>query len=228
MPIAHRATTVTGVYTNPGANQIVATAPAGIEDGDILLAFVRLYLSPGPPSVTPPAGWTSIASYTLTTPRRFEVFWKRASGESGDYTFSTSAATLGAVVISAFSGCLASGSPIDVYSNTDYVTNNSTMRAGSVTTTVADAMLWAAGSANSSTAFTPPSGTTEIADSYTASNWTAGVSAAYVAQAAAGASGDKDFGVSATTTVKHAFLVALKPAVAGSSLALLNHYLLGG
>lgn len=70
------------------------TAPAGIVDGDILLFALIMGADPSAPTPTPPAGVSllsgpsdardvSAAGFTVT--RR--LYWKLASSESGDYTF---------------------------------------------------------------------------------------------------------------------------------------------
>ena len=167
-----------------------------------------------PPSGTPPtpalpAGFTLIDS-TVVAQGGFEgdfrVAWKRAAGESGSYTVThASAATQG--VINVYSNCIATGSPIDVYSKdfeTDPTSDGATATAGSVTTTIPDTKLLFVGhNWTNSGALSPPTGFTERFDGliYTADK----------AQAAAGATGAVSHGTgNASNHPWAAFLIALK------------------
>ena len=63
---------------------ITVSAPAGIQDGDVLVA---LGSAPnGGSAVTPPSGFT-VRLYDATPDPTFYVFTKTASSESGNYTF---------------------------------------------------------------------------------------------------------------------------------------------
>lgn len=199
--------------------------PSGVVNDDIMLWSVAVLDDGGAAAITNPSGWTLVGTWNPAGYLMGRLYWKRAASEGANYsvTCSGSGTVYGLNVIGAFSGCLTSGSPIDVYSNTAYDTSNTTVRCGSVTTTVTDAMLVAIGQMlnGSANPFSPPSGMTEGVD--------ANLNAlAYVLQASAGASGTKDFVASVSDGNKHGWLVALKPAAAaGLSIPLLNHLLLG-
>lgn len=195
-------------------SSLVVAAPASIQNGDILVAFAAVYKYLAvPEDINLPSGFTEI-DVNDTTYTHQTVGWKRASSESGDYTFSCTSGSEGVAGIVVLRGCLASGSPVDVYSDTAYTTNNTTVRAASVTTTIANTMLVAVGYALRNTSFSPPAGMSEAFDHSDAANLTA--SAAYVTQTASGASGDKDFTIGTSGGTKHAFLVAFEPDSAGN------------
>jgi len=202
--------------TTAGATtSIVVTAPANIQNGDILVAFGASY-SDGP-DISLPSGFTTIATQYDDKDIYCRVIgWKRASSESGNYTFSVLPSSINGAGIIVLRGCLASGSPVDVYSNTNYTTSNTTLRAASVTTTVANTMLVAAGMLKADTSFTPPSGMTEAYDAATGGAFGIAITAAYATQASSGASGNKDFTAGTSSSYKHAFLVAFKPDSAGN------------
>jgi hypothetical protein len=128
------------VMGNGPASTITITAPAGIQDGDILVA----YLSGGYDVATPAlAGWTEkVHGGDGNYGGAIHVLWKRASSESGNYVFTNidhGAAVVGA--IAAFSGAIASGDPIDaiqVYYNT---TSSTTVATTSTTTTSANTLV---------------------------------------------------------------------------------------
>ena len=191
-------------------------APAGVVDGDIiLLSLFQLHGSESVPAATFPAGFTIIDS-TLVNDGfgfygAFNLAWKRASGEGSSYTITHATGNTQAVV-AAYSGCVASGSPIDAYStNPQNNTNTSGVpgagRANSVTTTVANTKLvfwqhnW-----DASTTLTPPTGFTERYDHLT-----------YFADkdnAPIGATGNVDQS-QASSSPSSLWLIALKPAAGG-------------
>lgn len=199
-------------YISYGSS-IVVTAPASIQNNDILVAFAAIYkYGAGTVDVNLPSGFTEVAVHDTTNLHQ-AIGWKRASSESGDYTFSCTSGSEGAAGIVVLRGCLASGGPVDAYSNTEYTTNDTTLRAASVTTTVANTMLVAAGFVLAKTSFSPPTGMSEAFD-LQAVNLT--TTAAYVVQASSGASGNKDFTIGTSSKTKHAFLVAFEPEVSGN------------
>lgn len=205
---------VSSVYSE--STSITVTAPASIQDNDILVAFARNDVSDST-SLSLPTGFTSIATQSSSDykrTQRYVIGWKRASSESGDYAFGqtgTDPVAYAAIIV--LRGCLASGSPVDVYSNTAYTTSNTTIRAASVTTTVANTMLVAAGGTYGVSDFTPPTGMTERLD---VGSGGCEISMATVEQASTGASGAKDFTYGSSQVSKHAFLVAFKPDSAGN------------
>lgn len=233
MAIAYRAV---ASANNTGTATLTIDMPAGTVDNDIMLALIVATDSDGIPSISAPAGWTEIASNTIGTSTRLSAFWKRASSEGASYEFTMSGTASGKYqngCILSYSGCAVTGSPINAFSTVGYLTSNTTLRAGGVTTTYAGVMLVFLGgtySAPGETA-TPPSGMSERFDSSPAGVVVHGYGAD-VTQAAAGASGDKDATLSGTNAVKHAFLIALVPNVAPGTPTLsspedLGHFTLG-
>lgn len=73
----------TSSASNWGGNSVTVTAPSGIQNGDVLLAFVGSLDNAG---MTPPSGFTLIISQTNAT-RSIYCYYKVASSESGNYTF---------------------------------------------------------------------------------------------------------------------------------------------
>lgn len=108
MAIAFRSAT-----RNTGASGgITLAAPSGISDGDILVAFVLAYnLSP---DVTI-SGFT-LANRTNLNGYQLATLWKRASSESGSYAVGASGSEWTEAILACYSGCVASGSPIDAAS----------------------------------------------------------------------------------------------------------------
>ncbi len=204
------------IATNSSTTASVAvSAPSGLTDGDILVASVHAYSGMGNISdITAPAGWTQVVEEAFSTSHHHALFWKRALSESGTYTFSESNASGMEASVTAFSGCIASGSPVDVYSDTQYTTSNTSIKAATMTTTAdGDAILWFGWSYSGMTniTVTAPSGFTERADFANADT-----NAHYICtmvQASAGATGSMDGTLSDSVTDKHAMAVALKAAI---------------
>jgi hypothetical protein len=185
-------------------------APTGVEDGDILLALVAAKQTTGVPTITAPAGWTEIATHSIYDRSRESIYWKRAASEGASYTWSHdgSAGQTTQVSIAAYSGAVGSGSPVNIYSNTAYITEDTTLRGSGITPTVQPVMLVMLAEIYANHTVTPPAGMTEREDSYDAD-------IGYVQYVAdvrlttTDATGDKDATLSGSDVRKHAFLVAL-------------------
>lgn len=195
---------------------LTITAPAGITDGDILVAVVWAWEYRGlVTDLSLPNGWATW--YTGDFGKYYgKIAWKRASSESGDYTFTVNAGNSLFIFgqIAAFSGRVASGDPLDVGSNTAYITNNATVRGAGVTIATAGSDLVYVGFAetNGSASLATPSGMTSRRSDDWSGDYTA-METASLDNQSTGATGDKDGTANAATATKHAFLVALKPAV---------------
>ena len=187
----------------------IVDKPTGTVDGDIMVvAFFAGYSSSNPPDIvfTEPAGWTQIGTTTAVTQGgggfsgKMWVGWKRASSEGADYTFTHSTSYATQAVIASYSGCLASGSPVDVFTQNSGLTTTST--GLSVTTTVANTMLlYVAHNWTGSTA-AAPSGMTERFDGL--------INVDDEARASAGATSNRTQTIA--DPVWQAYMVALKPA----------------
>lgn len=91
----------------------IIPAPVGIQDSDLLV--IPFYIDTQPP--TPPPGF---AAFTNLGPLAYPVnnsdlwaWWKRASGESGNYTITHNATFTNAVML-VYRNAIGSGSPEDV------------------------------------------------------------------------------------------------------------------
>jgi hypothetical protein len=85
-----------------------------------------------------PAGFTKWAGDHSSTDYRFDVGWKRASGESGDYTFGGgSGCTAIIAAISVYRNCVITGDPSDIYNLSAYNTANTNVRGSGFSSNVA-------------------------------------------------------------------------------------------
>lgn len=225
MAVAFRSAT-TVAYAS-GVNTVL-TPPTGLANGDILLATVSIGAQTTAPTVTPPAGFTQIGTTTsITDPGGFNVktgvYWKRAASESGNYTFtSTTASRTGTMM--AFSGCVTSGSPVDV-SSQNTGTGTTLTGTGVTTTNAADGLVYLSQNWGDVTG-SDPTGFTAIAN-------TAIARTSWKLLSASGATGNITATPSGSKTGNPwaVFMVALLPAgggVANTLTAALGTFSLSG
>ena len=205
-----------------GEEFVVVTAPSGIEDNHILVALMVSWKDTSDQTHTLPSGFTTWYSRRCTGAHGsyllWTLAWKRASSDSGNYTFTGSSGIAEVYAgISVYSGRIATGDPLDVGSSTTYETEDTTVRAASVTIATAGSdLVWAAWSeTDSSPSMTCPSGMT----SRISRDWTeiwSSLEFADLLNQSAGSTGDKDGTCDSFTGRKHACLVALKPAATGN------------
>jgi len=186
---------------------VTVPAPAEIQDGDILVAYIAAYRTTGaaPGAIVYPSGWQNNDDTLTGSYYRDSSAWKRASGETGDYTFtSTSAAQMVAGIV-VLRDRLGVGDPRNNYSETAYIVNNTTLRAPTYTPAVAPAnvdIVWAGFYYNATTR------STTVPTDYTAAwNQETAVLAVRMATRAdfSGATvADTDSTMGASGSVKHA------------------------
>lgn len=191
---------------------VAITAPTGILNDDILICVISSYRSTSavPGTITAPAGWTQLGAVLKSTYYRFAMFWKRANSESGNYTFTSTSATQMQGAIGLYRGAFLTGDPSDVFSNTAYTTSNTTVRAATITPNVPYGILVWGGwyYLNGTISLSAPSG---MSSRQSQTNTRNVVTLADLGYSTVGASGSKDGTAGANATVKHAFMVALKP-----------------
>ena len=113
--------------------------PTGTVDGDFLLAAITV----GAPdqTVTAPAGWTQIGStVTITGRNNLQIYYKRASSEGTDWTWTHSYSVSGGAVWR-LTGVVASGDPQDATLNSTTVEYGPTGITNSSITTGTDGAL---------------------------------------------------------------------------------------
>lgn len=200
------------------------TAPAGLANGDILVAgFVAVASSS--PAITPPAGFTEVTGSpaTFSKPGEVEfkthVYWKLAAGESGSYLFTHASAGTEAVLIAIQSADATPINPnpvIAVGDGTDGLGNILTV--GGLTTANNNSLVLFFGTAwDAAGPSAPPSGTTPT---FTEMYDPGGVF--YVATgvlATAGATGGKSISTpNGTSQPWSAILVAIENDTAGAAV----------
>lgn len=194
----------------------VVPAPAGLAADDIVL--VSLYKENGA-AVTAPAGFTAVATPPSTPtvePQWHYLFWKRATAsEPASYSFTWTGSTYRAAVAHRYTGCVTSGSPVDVVNTAARDSDATVTPAVAVTTTGDNRLLVWAASSFDNVPWTAPTG-------YTLRAPTSGTFVLAVAtkpQTAAGASGSVTGTQTVSSNSQTAWLLALLPAAAAAPTA---------
>lgn len=197
--------------------------PTGTAENDILFAVVKRLTANTWSTV--PTGWTLLASDDDAGSTTSVDLYYRVAGasEGASYQWIQSGASRCGGSIYAFRSDFNTSNPIDVFSDTSYETSDTIVRGASMTTSAAnEALIFFAtvqgSSAVTFTQATVPTTFSEHNDTGSANSrfWR---SVASVVWSSSGATGTMDATASATTTSKHAFVVALNPAAAGGGSA---------
>lgn len=205
-------------YNNASSASAVVIKPAGTVNDDIMFAVVMRNTAAAPTTV--PAGWALLGSHVNGVYQQ-RLYWKLAAGEGANYTWSWAAAAKTAITIAAYRGGFDIGNPIDVISNTEFVTTpNTTVRAASMNVAAPNSSLFWFGTLYSTAVRTwtkPAIPTTGWVENYDGGATTSDFSRTIdsMVWAGSGATGNMDGTVvTGGTTVKHAFAVALRPVPA--------------
>lgn len=207
------------ITTYASRTNTTCTAPTGIQDGDILFIWFISATNPEAPDPTPPSGFASVPGYTVidVTQSSFNAeayqYYKVASGESGDYTVTHTAAS-SQCMMAAISGADTS-SPFTPAPTENNGTGGTSTALG-LTTSNNDSLVMFVGFDWGDTAnnLTAPSGSTPT---FTEAEDTAISYMATGVLASAGATGDKTMTNNSTTGAPWgASLVAFNAASAST------------
>lgn len=110
-PAFRQISSVSGATRN---GTVTITKPTGTVNDDIMVCFFYVETDN---AVTHPDGWSdafeTVDNNGATYAHRLYVYWKRASGEGADYTFTWTGNVWQEAIIVSYSGCITTGSPID-------------------------------------------------------------------------------------------------------------------
>jgi hypothetical protein len=193
----------TTALTYDASAAVVVAKPANVAAGHLLIAPFDYDQAQEP--ISGPSGWTEIGTrrrHGTTGLYKLSLWYKIAgASEPANYTWSQNAAGGGcAAAIGAYSG-VDQTTPVDVVNSASNTTSNPTVT--SITTTVANTLLFFACADETGGTYTPPSGMTERFDIF-------GCTAADKTQTASGATGDVS--ITHGTDQTAAFLAAFRPA----------------
>src|SRR5204863_474874 len=187
------------------ATSLAISRPSGTLANDVMVASITSRTGSGTPTISAPAGWTLIVSTpdsgnNLTT----ATYWKvagTAGADPGPYTFTVSSSRV--------AGGISAYSNVDTTNPINASGGQASSSAPSITTTVANTMLVACFGRAGGSAIGAPTGTSERFHAETSSSTNAASESADVAQASAGATGQK---ASTGNTANIGQLIALAPA----------------
>lgn len=199
---------------------VTCNKPTNTADWDIMFAVINTYTNWANYYIDAvPAWWTEIARQDETaTYQKYYLYYKVASSEWANYTWETDNSTNIRVTISSYRWAFNTSDPIDAVSSTQYITNNSTIRAASFNVAAVNSPLVFIGCERnqSSASFTRPStnpDSSRIEDFYwwetTSDFWNTFCSMVWDGS---WATGTIDATSANTTTQKHAFAVSLNPS----------------
>jgi len=220
---AHAAISYIGSVTDDSNNDEASlTVPASVQTDDVLLVQITIRNRNGSDGVTTPSGWTLIASQDRDDNVLQSLYYRVATagnaGTSYTWDFDGNGNRRYVVGMSVFRG-VDTSNPID-QQNSQTGMSFSSITAPSVTTTAANAMLVAFYTLEAGDqSFSPGLGMSEAYDEEENNN-NNGISSmmAYVLQASAGASGDKQATASKSNDDAIGHLVALNEGNSGTSL----------
>jgi MSHA biogenesis protein MshQ len=214
-PVAAAVSFVSSASSDSGGSDTSALTipvPPGTSPGDLLVAHIAVRGGSGTTVAPTAAGWAAVFAAPADAGTKLrQVTYVRVAGsaESATYTWTVTPGARAAGAIAAFRG-VDTDQPVNASSSRSNA-SSTTITIDPVTTTVNDTLLVALYSTARATTHTRPAGMTEAYDASTQAgpNGVA-VSAAYVAQNAAGSSGSKT-ATAADAEQNIGQMIALKP-----------------
>lgn len=193
--------------SNAASTSIVVPAPANLQDGDVMITCIDS--NDGPSAITTLAGWTQINKVTTANGNisaEMATYYKVASSESGNYTWTTASSTRNSAALSVFRGVKTTA--VVNTSAAQTTASSATQTAPTITPTVDNCMLVFCVSSDATGAYTytPPTGYTEAVDIGSAS----AMEIAYKLQTTAAATGAVSATCS-TASTSGGFHIALTP-----------------
>lgn len=199
---------VTSASGATAATSVTVTRPAGLAEGDVLIA--QITADSAPTISAAPAGWSTVVAPLSTYGARVFVYYKvvGTATEPASYTWTLSSAQKWNAAISSYSG-VDGADPFDGAASTSVSnTSRSSVAVPSVTTTVAGAMVVGGVGVNSGgTSVTPPTDWTEAVEATGVQT----TELAHVARPTTGATGTATWRLSKSIQAV-GWLRALRPA----------------
>ena len=221
MAFTHRNETYARGATLNSPYNFTINKAVSVVNGDIMFMFLQLYSSSPPTIDSVPSGWQQIATNN-TTNSRWYIYYKIASNEGNSYTWSlTNSCRYYALNIAYTSGDfdVTSLADITAISNTLYGTAGTIVRAASMYVPQANSPLVYFGSIYNTSArsFTKPSlPTTDWVEDADQGHSTPDISMTIGSMIWTGMGNTGNIDITCSTSItthKHAFAIALKPAL---------------
>lgn len=204
--------TSTSATTGSGsANSLTISVPSGTADGDLLIATLT---RPGTNVPTPPSGWTQVNTAAYSTAVSLYVWYRIASSEPASYSWSWSGFTAASGSMLRITGAHATA-PCYVTS-TRAATTSTSHQADQVDATETETLLLGFyGNGANGSAYTAPSGMTEVIDVAASIFNGGGLGVSRLNLSSTGVTGNKT-ATCAVSGVYGAILVGVKPPAAAA------------
>jgi len=208
----------TAEYNASSWTAATINVPTGTADWDIMFAILQSWLATIG-TMTPPAWstWTLLGTANPITQQYYRLYYRIANSEPASYTWTISTSTRYRGVIATYRDWFNTSDPIDVVSNTDYTTVNTTLRAASMNVSAVNSPLvfiWWFYQTTSVTSTKPSVPSTSWAEDYDVWNGTPDIWQTFCSMvwSWSWATGNMDATItSSAVTSKHAFAIALNP-----------------
>ena len=201
-------------YRSCSYSETTTVAAPSITDDDILLILCMAFtdVHGGYPTVALPPDFTEIDSYLGRSSSNYltcRVGWKRADGESGDYSWSASDCTAVRSIMGVYPGRLASGSPIGDYDEWSSAVADTVLGTDSISIQAGSDVVWIGG-----TLYSTLRSITDVPSGMNSRFEDDQCALADLLDQAAGPTGDKEGTLSGNlSTFKVAYLIELKSDV---------------
>lgn len=205
------------LYDSASSNSALVSKPTGVTTGDIMFAHILHNAANNSDRLNAiPTGWVQIARHRNGNYNQALYYHVADAAEGANYTFGFSGNIKAAITVSAYRGCFNTANPIAASSSVEYVANNTTYRADTMTLPSANSTILMFPSMFTTTVrtfanpLTQSGGWTEDYDQgSTASDFSRAGYRKFMS--ASGATNVIDSIGQSGSTVKHAFGVGLTP-----------------
>lgn len=214
---------VAAAHGDANATSITVNKPTGTADNDICFLFLAHLANEDPNSGL--TGWTQLGTrrYDAVSGKSHSLYYRIAASEAASYTIGWATSGRSGGTVATYRDGFDTATPIDVVSDTTYVTNNTTLRAAGMTVAAANSALIFFGAVHASTSITATPSTNPTTFAEDVDNWNSTSrftrEIASVIWTSSGATGNMDATISGASANKHAFAVALNVAAAGGDVA---------
>jgi hypothetical protein len=196
----------TSSNTASSTSYISVSVPAGVQDDDLLVAFV----GSGGSALNYATGWTLVGNWDS-----FAAFYKIASSESGPYEFGQISPSKIRAQVCCYRGGFDTADPVDVISATPYNNLDTILRAAGVTVSAANSniIFWGGASQSSALTYTPPINPLTFVEDVDDGDTTSDMwfEFAHRQWTGSGSTGNMDATISASRSYKFAVALVLNP-----------------
>lgn len=121
------------IYDSASSNSALVSKPTGVTTGDIMFAHILHNTNNNTDRLNSiPTGWVQVARHRNGNYNQALYYHVADAAEGVNYSFGFSGNVKAAITVSAYRGCFNTANPIAISSSVEYVSNNTTYRAGTM------------------------------------------------------------------------------------------------